>query len=451
MIAHPILSLLSRSTTLKFTKPLISTAWLVIEKIISLALSLIITLAIARHLLPESFGKMSYLLALASLVTPLMAVGLNTIVSREVIKRPNDSDKLVGTAIALRCLASLIIAPMAILWGYLYLAVDERSLFAFLTLTSVFNATLVIDFWLQAHVANRFSAMVRLSALLFFSAARILAIYIEAELVTFVLLAGLEVAFVGLLYLLVYHKLSNGILSLHFSREEAWKLLRDSRWLLLSGVAAIVYLKIDQVMLGIMIDDQAVGIYAAAARISEVAYFIPAAIVTSFFPQLVLKRAEDTLAYEGDLQRLNDALFCGAIAIVGGVTIAAPWMIPMLFGEAYAAAVPVLVVHIWAGVFVFMRALLSKWLIAENLLKLSFLSQLLGALINVLLNVKLIPLYGPVGAAYATVASLLVASYAVLFLHRDLWPMAWIVTNSIFLPVRLARNGRNLYCKYNRE
>lgn len=394
---------------------------------------------------------MSYLLALAALVTPLMAVGLNTIVSREVIKRPNDSHKIVGTAIALRCIASLITAPIVILWGYLYLAVDERSLFAFLILTSFFNAALVIDFWLQAHVANRFSAMVRLSALLFFSAARILAIYLGAKLVTFIVLAGLEVATVGLLYLLVYQKLSNGMLRCHLSSEEAWKLLRDSRWLILSGVAAIIYLKIDQVMLGIMIDDQAVGIYAAAARTSEIAYFIPAAIVTSFFPHLMLKKTQDPVGYREDLQRLNDALFCAAIAIVTGVTMVTPWLIPMLFGEAYTAAVPVLVVHIWGGIFVFMRALLSKWLIAENLLKLSLLSQILGAMINVMLNVTLIPHYGPVGAAYATVVSLFVASYAVLFLHRDLWPMARIVTNSIFLPFRLARNGKNLYGKYNRD
>ena len=116
-----------------------------------------------------------------------------------------------------------------------------------------------------------------------------------------------------------------------------------------------------------------------------------------------------------------------------------------MFGETYAESVPILVTHVWAGVFVFMRALLSKWLIAEDLLKLSMLSQVLGALVNIILNLKLIPVYGPVGAAYATLISQAVAGYLVLFLHRDLWPMAMVVTRSIFLPIRLAQKGRGLY------
>jgi O-antigen/teichoic acid export membrane protein len=90
---------------------------------------------------------------------------------------------------------------------------------------------------------------------------------------------------------------------------------------------------------------------------------------------------------------------------------------------------------------------MSKWLLVENLLKLSLLSQALGAITNVFLNMLLIPRYGPIGAAYATVISYAVAGYGVLFFHRDLWPMAMVVTRSIFLPYRLATKGSGLYSK----
>ena len=114
---------------------------------------------------------------------------------------------------------------------------------------------------------------------------------------------------------------------------------------------------------------------------------------------------------------------------------------------SFEESTPVLVVHIWVGIFVFMRALLSKWLITENLLKLSMVSQILGAIVNIALNLKLIPLFGPLGAAYATIISYAVAGYIVLFLHRDLWPMAKVVSKSIVLPVRLMVHGRHLYRK----
>ena len=127
------------------------------------------------------------------------------------------------------------------------------------------------------------------------------------------------------------------------------------------------------------------------------------------------------------------------------ISFCASWLLPLLFGPSYADSIPVLTVHIWVGLFVFMRALLSKWLITENLLKLSMVTQLSGAVANVILNLWLIPLYGAVGAAYATVISYAVAGYLILFLHRDLWPMAIVVTKSFLLPYRLLARGRRLY------
>ena len=227
--------------------------------------------------------------------------------------------------------------------------------------------------------------------------------------------------------------------------EEIKGLCRDARWLLMSGIAAIIYLKIDQVMLGIMLDNYAVGVYAAAARISEVWYFIPAAIITSFFPQLVKTRIENVDTYGRDLQKLNDALLVLSISVAIAVSSSSSWLLPLLFGEAYIDSVSILVVHVWVAVFVFMRSLLSKWLLIENLLKLSMASQILGAVVNVCLNYYLIPLHGPLGAAYATVVSYSVAAYIVLFLHPRLWVMAVIITRSFLLPLRLLKHGRRLY------
>lgn len=430
---------------LKKSSPLKNVLWLIAERIGSLVLSLVVTLAVARHLMPEAFGQLSYLLALVSLVAPLMALGLNSIVSREVLSRPNKYHIIVGSSVAVRLIAGLGVAPVAIGLGYIYLPGDNSHLFAFLILSSVFNAALVVEFWLQAHTANRYASMVRLGSLLVFSAARVMAVFSEADLATFVYLSGLELMCVAVLYMMVYHRHGGGVGQLRASWPEVGRLVRDSRWLLLSGFAAVVYLKVDQVMLGLMVDHKAVGIYAAAARISEVWYFFPAAVVTSFFPKLLTSRSSDLKLYASDLQKLNDALLYSALAVALAVSVSAGWLLPFMFGPAYEASIPVLVIHVWVGLFVFMRALLSKWFIAENLLKLSMLSQVLGALVNVALNVWLIPLYGPVGAAYATVVSYGVAGYLVLFLHRDLWPMALVVTRSILLPYRLLCKGRSLY------
>ena len=433
------------SPTLKASSPQANIAWLVTERLCSIALTLFVTVALAQHLMPENFGRLNYLLALVSLAAPLMAMGLNSIISREVIKRPKDSALIMGTALGMRCAVSSAVIALFIGITYIYLDPKDWVLFSFLALSSAFNAALVFDFWLQAHGANRHASVLRLASLIVFSVARIGAIESGADLSIFIYLTGLEVITIGLLYTLLYSRLAEGSPKLRATWQESKHLLKDSRWLVLSGVAAMIYLKVDQVMLGVMINDRAVGIYAAAARISEVWYFVPAAIVTAFFPQLIKKRLYDPDSYQLDLQKINDGLFLSALSVALLVTLMAGWALPVIFGQAYADAAPVLVVHVWVGIFVFMRALLSKWFIVENLLKLSMLSQVLGAVVNIILNIYLIPLYGPVGAAYATVISFGVSGYIVLFLHRDLWPMARVVTKSILLPYRMLKDGRNLY------
>ena len=432
---------------LKISYYFASTLWLLTEKLLVLILSFAVTLAVARHLLPGDFGRLSFLMALVSLMAPLMALGLNSLISRELLRRPADNDQIIGSAMALRCSIGLVIAILASFIGYRLMPSGDGLLLSLLLFASVANAALIIDFWLQAHLANRHAALLRLGVLVLFSVLRIAAVALSAELAVFAYLVAAEFIVLGIGYLFVYQRKSNALPRLCVSKKECCHLIVNGRWLFMSGIAAVLYLKIDQVMLGLMIDERAVGVYAIAAKFSEVWYFVPAALVTSYFPLMIDTRARDPNAYMLGLQKLNDFLFTAALLIALLTTATADWLIPIIFGEAYDASVSVLLVHIWAALLVFMRALLSKWLIVEDLLALSLLSQGAGALINVALNYYLIPLYGPLGAAYATVLSYAVAGYLILFVHPDLRPMARIVSRSLALPYRLARHGRALYVR----
>ena len=429
------------------TSPLENVVWLIAERIASVALSLVVTTVVARHLAPELFGRLNFLIALVALAAPVMASGLNSLVSREVLARPIFSYAIIGSALFIRAAIGMFVACIATVTSYYYFSVEDHWLFFIVIFASVLNAAVVIDFWLQAHLLNRYSAILRTAVLVLFSCLRILAVWLDAGVAAFVYILAAEYVLLGGFYLLIYHHLSDGTHRLRASVEECYGLMHHSRWLFFSGMAAVLYIKIDQVMLGVMVGDRALGLYVVVAKISEVWYFLPAVLVTSFFPQLINRRANDAQAYAQDLQKLNDLLFAMALALALGVSATAGWLVPWLFGADYAAAAPVLVVHIWAAILVFMRALLSKWLIVEDLLPLSLLSQVAGALMNVALNYYLIPLYGPLGAAYATVASYAVAGYLILFVHPDLRPMARIVSRSLALPYRLARHGRALYVR----
>jgi len=199
-------------------------------------------------------------------------------------------------------------------------------------------------------------------------------------------------------------------------------------------------------MLSQMTTDTIVGIYSVAVRLSEVWYFIPIAIVSSFFPSLLKAKAQGIEIYHSKLQKIYDLLVYIALILAIPITFLGTPFIKLLYGDAYEEAGQILSIHIWASVFIFMRSLLSKWLIAENLFVFSFVTHTSGAVVNILLNLILIPQLGGIGAAIATLISYATASYFSLFLNSKTWDMAMMMTKALIVPIR---NINSLITKKN--
>ena len=111
-------------------------------------------------------------------------------------------------------------------------------------------------------------------------------------------------------------------------------------------------------------------------------------------------------------------------------------LILLLYGKEYEMAGSILSIHIWAGIFIFMRALFSKWIIIEDVLIFSLITQGFGALTNIVLNLILIPQYGVYGAAIATLISYAMASYFVLAFYTKTRNIFWMMTKAFFSPLR---------------
>jgi PST family polysaccharide transporter len=104
-----------------------------------------------------------------------------------------------------------------------------------------------------------------------------------------------------------------------------------------------------------------------------------------------------------------------------------------LYGDQYLAAGPVLAIHIWAGLFVFLGVARGAWIIAEGATRIALLTTSSGAVINVMLNLYLVPRYGAIGAAIAAVISYGFSDYLVFLLIPRLRPVGRLMTNAILL------------------
>jgi PST family polysaccharide transporter len=206
--------------------------------------------------------------------------------------------------------------------------------------------------------------------------------------------------------------------------------------LAIAGMAVVLYMKIDQVMLGEMLGDRDVGLYSAAIRLSEVWYFIPVSIVTSVSPSLFEAKKISAALYYQRLGRLSRLVALIALAIAVPMTFASGYLMTTLYGSEYKDAGTVLAVHIWAALFVFLGVAQNPWTVSEGLTKLALLRTSLGAAANIFLNLLLIPTYGPTGAAIATTVSYALSA-VILNALSPKTRMIFTLQLSSMIPVRL--------------
>ncbi len=387
------------------TKALSNVSWLVSDRIIRALVAFSVGIWVARYLGPSQYGTLSYCLALTALFAGLAPLGLRDIVVRDLVARPDAAGTTMGTTLALQFLGSVASVVMLLIAAAALRPEGDltRLLTAVLSGTILLRISDVFKYWFEAEVESKFVVWMETSAVLIIALVRVLLILNGAPLIWFVLATVVEAGLIAVGLTAVYLVRARTRLEATFKR--ARELLVAGFPLLLSSVAILIYTRIDQVMLGRMIDDTAVGIYSVAVRFSEAWLFLPAAIVASAFPTIIRDRSRNPTTYLIRLHKLYAILIAVGIGVAIPVTFTAPWIITTLFGEPYADASFILLVHIWGGVLATLGLARGRWLIMENLQRYSFYYVGIGALLNILLNLWLIPIHGLTGAVVATVVT----------------------------------------------
>jgi len=402
-----------------FKKYFKNTSWLFAEKILRLLISLIVTILVVRYLGPEQFGLLSYAISFYGLFTAISILGLESISIRELVKYPERRDNILGSVFLLRLVGGIVTIILIALTLFISDEPTDISILILIISTSaIFQSFSVIDYYFRAEVKAKYSVYVMTASVLFISSIKILLIILEAPLIYFAIVFSVEFFAAATGFLLVYKHNKLKIINWKFRKETAVNLLKDSWPLILSGLVIAIYTKIDQVMIKNMLDSKELGYYAAAVRLSEAWYFIPVALTNAIFPAIVNAKKVSNKFYFNRMQKLYDILAWMAIAIAVPVSIFSKDIINIIFGNEFQSAAPVLTIYIWAGVAVFLGVASSQYLINENYTKLSFYRTFIGMILNVGLNFTLIPVYGIVGAAVATLISYSVAVFSIILFPK---------------------------------
>lgn len=432
-------NLLKIKKSKEIKKYFFNTSWMIGEKIFTMGLAMVVSIFVARYLGPEKYGILSYAISLASLFAVATHMGLSGLAVRELVNNPEKHEELMGTIFGIKLAGSLI--AMAAFLAFIF-ALGEVNDVEFWVLLVVSGTILlkpfeVFDFWFQAKVKAKYSSIVRATATISLSVIKLGLVVYGAHLLTFAAAYLFQALLIALLFVLFFRKEANiPIKKWTFKLLRAKKLLGQGWMIMLGAIFAMVYIKIDQVMIRWLVDAEEVGIYSVAAKLSEAWYFIPTIIVASLFPKLLELRKKDEAQFKVRLQQLFDFLFVMALTLAIIVTFISEPVINFLYGVEFRKSAVILSIHIWAGLFIFMRAVFSKWILVEDAIAFSMITQGAGALVNIILNLILIPFHAGVGAAIATILSYAMASYLSLIFYKKSRPIFWMMTKSLFFPIR---------------
>jgi polysaccharide transporter, PST family len=420
----------------QFREIFVNTIWLFADKILRMGVGLIVIVWVARYLGVQKYGNLNYSLAFVALFSPFVTLGLDNIVIRYIIREPSNRERILGTTFWLKLLGGTISLVLAIGCILLFRPDDKLTiaLVSILSTVGFFQAFDTIDLWFQSQVQSKYTVVAKNTAFILITLLQVTLIAFHAPLIAF---AWVKVAefMMGAVGLLISYKFTGySISSWRWSFPLAKILLSKSWYLILAGVGTMIYMRIDQIMLGEMVGNKAVGIYSAATRISEVWYFIPMAISSSVMPSIFRAKEISETLYHQRLKKTISLLFILSLIVALPMTFLSSSLVTMLFGNDYIEAGQILSIHIWASVFISLGIGASPWFIAENYTHLALKITLTGAIINIILNLFLIPHYGCMGAAIATVISQIFASFLAHAIYPETRKLFLIQIMSLTLP-----------------
>ncbi|MBI4433276.1 oligosaccharide flippase family protein [Candidatus Uhrbacteria bacterium] len=400
-------------------------AYLLITEGGTKALSLLSFVIMARGLTPQSYGVIALAFSVGSIFFIFFNLGLEHHLIRAIrhARDVGDDDAPRELLSAVATLKVWILLPFV---GALVLLAElmqwERSylptLFALFFYFYFVSAMQVVLAFFRAFekmqyecVIRVLQAMVLLGVSLWFGCLHPHATYLALGYAT--------IAGVSLLGVLLFFTRTTMLIPTvgHWMRVREIALLRNVKYLFLTGVATSIFSGVDVLIISKMRSIEEVAVYKNAVMITLALFMVPTAIVQGFFPRLVQPMTQlDTFLRQ--THRLLSRLVPMGMVIAGGCFFAAPFIIPFLFGVRYIAAVDLFRFSLLAFVFATADQVYGYGMIALGAYRAYFMVTLLTSMLSIPLNVLLISRFGLMGGIWTmNVVHLLLIVFPVTYLY----------------------------------
>ncbi len=387
------------------SKAVKNASWLIVTRIIQALLSFIISSLTARLLGPSNFGLINYAASVVAFVVPVMKLGFDGILVQEYVDHPDDEGKILGTSLLLNIFSSVLCMIGVISFCMISTPNETETIIVcgLYSLMLIAQAIEMIQYWYQAHLLSKYTAIFSLVAYIIVSCYKAILLITECGIYWFAISNAIDYLVIGCALFTKYYKMGNQKLSI--SGETAKHLLSKGKYFILSGLMVTVFSQTSRIILKHYVDDTAVGYYSAAVAIAGVTNFVFSAVIDSMRPLIFEAKKCGSKIYEHRIKQLYSLIIYGALAQSILISVFAEIFVSIIYGEQYIASAPVLRVIVWYTAFSYFGGAKDIWILSEGKQRFLIPLNAAGAVINVILSVVLIKSIGVIGAAIATLAT----------------------------------------------
>lgn len=417
--------------------------WIIGGRLANKVLAFLVSIITARYLGPDNFGLITYATAFTTFFASLCNLGINSVIIKNFMDHPEEEGETIGTTLVLRAISSLLSAVMIV--GIVSVLDSGEPMTMLVALLSsiglLFQVFDTFKYWFQSRLQSKYAAIATVLSYVAMSAYKIILLLTGKNVAWFAMATSVDY-FVVAVFLLVAYKKNGGPL-LSVTRKKAKELLNASGSFILSGLMVSVYASTDKLMLKQMLDDSSVAYYSLAVSLSTTWAFVLQAIIDSMYPSVLQVFDKDKAEFSRKNRQMYAIVIYVAAAVSLTISLLARSVVQLLYGQAYLPAVRPLQIVVWYTAFSYLGVARNAWIVSVNCQRYLKYLYCAVAIINVVLNWMLIPLWGPSGAAVASLVTQISTVAILPALIPQLRPNAKLMLEALLLrDVLPARNKK---------
>lgn len=407
-------------------------SWIMVGRIVQLAMSFITTMLVTRYLGPSLHGRLTYVFSYIQLFLPICALGMNDIIVKTLIDYKKRSDEVMGTVIALRLMVSVLsMICSVVLVSLINPDPSYRTIAILQSLSLAFYSFDSIIYFFQANLLSKNVGIVLSLSYILVSAFRIAGIVLKKDLLWFGFAMSLDYIIQAVLLLVAYFR--NGR-HFSFSKELVKTLLHKSYHYIVSGLLVVIYGKVTEILLlGKLVDETNVGYYSAAITLCNAWPFILTAIIDTANPIIIDLYDKDKVLFKKRIRQLYSAILYISLLASAGIFVLGDFVIGLLYGRDFMPAAVPLKIYSFSTAFSYLGVARVAWMQCNEKTKYESLIAFFGAAVNVALNYILIRSFGINGAALAAVLTQFLTNFVFLFAMKDTRENAKLILDAILL------------------